>query len=341
MHVENKLARIMRNTGPGRFLIPAGVILIIFGILTLGVKTDDYLPVTGHITAVTEGVFAEDQQQYDVTFTYTVDGKNYEETFSNMLGSYNEGDEIELFYDPADPTKVTNSKTGAFFSPLLIAIGVLAVGFGVFVTVKAFKKSKALDAAVPGGGQVSQEAFEGFKQQSGVTEYYFRFDGHSLKPGYLIEDANRNVLFEGKMLQNAVVGARRFAFTDNRTGHTEEHEVGHTTTQTFNNEMFSAKSWFKFDGKNVWDVLHEQGLRIGTDLRSRFPRMVYLVTRDGAPFARIETSSMYVHEEDEAEHKLVVPAGKMYYRFWTASDDFETLFLTIFAVSETEQTIVE
>ena len=31
MNVENKLARILRNTGPARFFIPAGVFLIVFG----------------------------------------------------------------------------------------------------------------------------------------------------------------------------------------------------------------------------------------------------------------------------------------------------------------------
>ena len=55
----------------------------------------------------------------------------------------------------------------------------------------------------------------------------------------------------------------------------------------------------------------------------------------------MERLSVYVHEDDEAQHKLKVPAGNMYYRFWTASDDLESLFLTIFAISECEQTVVE
>ena len=95
------------------------------------------------------------------------------------------------------------------------------------------------------------------------------------------------------------------------------------------------------DGKNIWDVLHERGLRLSTDLRSRFPNISYDVSRNGRPFARIEACSKYVHEDEEAQHKLVLPIGRYYYRFWTDSSDFETLFLTIFAVSESEQTMVE
>ena len=264
MNVENKLARILRNTGPARFFIPAGVFLIVFGILS-------------------------------------------------------EGTEALLF----------------------LAAGALAIVYGIYKTLQAFKKSEELDAAVPGGEEFPAEAFDGFKQADGVAEYYFRWDGNSLKPGYILEDADRNPLYEGKMLKNALVGARQFEFTDHTKGKTAEHEVGHTTTQTYNNEFFSVDSWFKVDGRNIWDILHDRGLRMMTDLHSRFPYLIYQVTKDGKPFARIETTSIYVHEDDEAKHKIVVPAGNMYYRVWTASDDFDSIFLTIFAISETEQAVVE
>ena len=32
MGFENRIARIMRNTGPARFFVPLGIILIVFGI---------------------------------------------------------------------------------------------------------------------------------------------------------------------------------------------------------------------------------------------------------------------------------------------------------------------
>lgn len=35
MVTENKFARIMRNTGPARFFVPMGIILIVVGILML------------------------------------------------------------------------------------------------------------------------------------------------------------------------------------------------------------------------------------------------------------------------------------------------------------------
>ena len=337
MNVESKFARFMRNTGPARFFIPVGVILIIVGIILLSFNTGNYVETTGKITQVIENPVDEDETQtYDQTIQYTVDVKDYTTTFPNMSGNYQIGDEIKVFYDPADPTHTTNSKMN-IIAPIMIGVGALALVFGIYKTVKAFKKSKALDERAP----FPSAAFEGFKNASEVKEYYCKFDGKTFKPGYIVEDADRNVLFEGKMTKQALVGARTFEFNNHVTGSVKEHQVGHTITQTFNDELFSASSWFKFDGQNIWEVIHDRGIRISTSIMSKFPNLVYDVAKDGKPFAIIETRGKYVHEDEAAEHKINVPVGRYFYRIWTNSEDLESLFLTVFAISETEQAVVE
>ncbi len=340
MKIENTFARLMRNTGPARFLVPLGIILIVFGVIMSGMNTGSFELTTGRITSVTEVDSTENDKQYDVGITYTVNGTTYNSVFPNLLGEYTVGDSIDVYYDPEDPESITNGKIGGFVAPAMIGVGALAVAGGIYTAVKAFRKSRELDETMPDDG-FPVTGFDGFKEATGVSEYYFRFDGNALKPGYLLEDADRNILFEGKMLKNNLVGPRTFEFSDHTNGFTQEHEVGHTTTTSYNNEFFSVSSWFKFDGKNIWDILHDRGLRLNTDMHSKFPYLIYLVTRDGVPFARFETSSIYVHEDEEAQHKLVIPYGRMYYRCWTGTDDIETLFLTMFAVSESEQTVVE
>ena len=341
MKVENKLARFMRNTGPARFFIPVGVILIIFGVLLSGFNAGNMIGTTGTVTAVEEVTNDDNETEYDVSFTFVADGKEYSNTFYGLLKSSEVGDEISVYYDADDPNVVSNAKLNGIEAPLLIGVGAVAILAGIFMSVRAFKKSKDLDELRPADDTAVKEAFANFKDLPGVTEYYFLYDGNTFKPGYLIEDANRNVLFEGKNLKNSLVGARIFEFNDHTSGSVKEHEVGHTTTTSYNNEFFSESSWFKFDGENIWDVLHNRDIRLSTDLHSKFPSMIYEATKNGEPFARIETSSIYVHEDEEAEHKLVIPYGKMYYRVWTVSKDFELLFLTIFAITETEQTVVE
>lgn len=338
MNMENKLARIMRNTGPARFFVPVGLILIIVGIILMCMTSGNLVETVGTVTKVEESTNDENQKEYTVHFTYTVDGTVYPDgKFENLSKSYKEGDDIKVFYDPDKPDVPVADKSGRLIGIIMIGVGVLATAFGVWKTVKAFQKSKELDKT-PKAAPVE---FEGFKTAPGVTEYYCRHDGSALKPGYILEDGARKVLFEGKMLKQAVIGARVFEFTNHTNGRVEEHEVGHTMTQSYNDEFFSVKSWFKFDGKNIWDLLHEKGLRMNTNLRGKFPNLIYEISKDGSPFARLETSGKYVHEDEAAEHKLNIPVGKYYYRVWTNSNDIETLFLTIFAISETEQTVVE
>lgn len=335
--MENKFARFLRNSGPARFFVPLGIILIAVGIFLMTHNTDSYLETVGKVTQVQEDLDAENNEVYDVVFTYTVNGKEYTGTFEDLADAYKAGDEIAVFYDPENPDEITNGRLGGLVAPIMIGVGVLALVFGVFRTVKAFRKSKELDQ-VP---RASAAAFEGFKQTPGVTEYYCRYDGATLKPGYILEDAARKVLFEGKMTKQAMIGAHTYSFIDHTTGRTVEHEVGHTVTQTYNDNGWSASSWFKFDGQNVWDLLHARGLRLQTNVRSKFPNVTYEISSSGLPFAVIETSGKYVHEDEAAEHKLNLPIGRFYYRVWTNTRDFETLFLTIFAISETEQMIVE
>jgi hypothetical protein len=334
--MENKFARFMRNTGPARFFLPLGIILIAVGIFLMTLNLGSYLETVGKVTDVNETRNEENSKVYDVTYTYTVDGEKHQVT-EEFTEEYKVGDEIKVFYNPKDPTQTTNSMAGRYIAPIMVGVGALALAFGVFQTIKAFKKSRELDTVAKAPAVV----FEGFKQAPGVTEYYCRHDGSTFKPGYILEDAARKVLFEGKMTKQALVGARIFEFADRTTGKVEEHEVGHTTTQSYNDEFFSAKSWFKFDGRNVWDVLHERGLRMTADISSKFPNLTYEVSRDGKAFAKIETSGRFVHEDEAAEHKVNIPVGRYFYRVWTNSSDLETLFLTIFAISETEQTVVE
>lgn len=340
----NKIARLFRDTGPLRFLLPVGIVLIIFGIFMLKLTPQKYEQTTGTITAVTETLDTTDdvtRTVYDVEFDYTVDGKVYHSSFSGLSDRPAEGDRITVYYDPADPSRISNTKSTGLIGIILIIIGVICIAGGIFSAVKLFGKSRRLDEQIrqaSGGSEPPRIAPPPKEQQK---EYYISFDGHSLKPGYVMEDGERNVVYEAAMTKNALVGSRLFTFTNHVTGESAEHEVGHTVTSSFDNEVFSTSSWFKFDGKNVWDVIHEQGVRINTDVASKFPNLTYVISKNGRYFATAQTSGRFVHEEDAAEHKLNIPVGKYFYRVWTNESDLDLIMLTVFAISETEQTFVE
>lgn len=335
MDFINKYSRFMRNTGPARVLVPIGIILIVFGIVLSALNSGDMVETTGKITAVEQG---DSDKEFDVTVSYSAGGKQYSGVLYNLSGDFSVGDDIKLFYDSNDPAVISNTGNTLLFGLAAMAVGLLSLIAGIMRTVKAVKKSTELDREVPAAPAAD---FTDFKTADGVKEYYCSHDGNTLKPGYVVDDADRKVIYEAKMLKLNPIGPRTFEFTNHLTGAVAEHEVGHTLTETYNNEYFSARSTFRFDGKDVWDVLHEKGLRLSTNMLSQFPKMIYEVTKEGKPFAVIETSSKYVHEEDAAEHSINIPAGSYYYRIWTGSDDLDTLFLTVFAISETDQALVE
>ncbi len=115
-------------------------------------SSDDYLETVGKVTAVTDVSTDPSEKSYDVNFTYIVDGKTYNSTFSGIGGDHAVGEEIKVFYDPANPQNITNSKADKFLAPIFVIAGAGALVFGIYQTIKAFKKSKELDAATPGKG---------------------------------------------------------------------------------------------------------------------------------------------------------------------------------------------
>lgn len=60
----------MRNTGPAKFLIPVGLILIIFGIILLGMNTDNYVETVGKVTNVEEYMILSRTRRYRLCFSY-------------------------------------------------------------------------------------------------------------------------------------------------------------------------------------------------------------------------------------------------------------------------------
>lgn len=332
----------MRNSGPARFFAPFGLILIIFGVIMYSNTPKSFEQTTGTVTNVTETISGTDNNEisYDVDFEYTVNGQKYESSFSGFSEAPAIGSTVTVYYDPAKPDSTSNTKHAGTIALGMIGVGALALVGGILATVKAVKKSKAMDEKIREAGGNPKAPIEPLPREQ-LTEYYVLYDGKTLKPGYIVEDKTRRKIYEAPMTKNAAVGSRIFTFTNHLTNRTVEHEVGHTTTMSIENEFFSERSWFKFDGKNVWDVLHEQGIRISTDILSSFPKLTYHVAKNGQFIATIETSGKYVHEEDAAEHKINIPVGRYFYRVWTNDDDLDLLFLTVFAISETEQTVVE
>lgn len=340
MGAENKIARVMRTTRALRFLLPLSVVIIALGIMLIffNNSTKDYLETTGTVKAVNEVAGAEDVTEYEISFSYTVDGTEYNGEFT-LSQSYAVNDSITVYYNPSDPSEYANSKGSALIAIIVIAVGAIILVASIIITVANVKKNKEMDNYVIDDALLEKYRNRALSEQE--VEYYCMLDGHTFKPGYIVEDRNRRVLYEAKNTKNIPALPREFEFINHYTNTTTKHKVTRPVDTSLDNEVFSNSSYIKFDGVNIWEYLHKAGIRINTDLTSVFPKIRYEISLAGEPIARVETSSKYVHEEDEEDKKIVIPVGRYYYRIWTKELDLELLFLAIFAISETNQTVVE
>ena len=98
---------------------------------------------------------------------------------------------------------------------------------------------------------------------------------------FQMDDENRNPVYEAKVLKKGIFTPWQFEFVNHRTHRDEVHKVGHTVTTTQTSgfgggiiggifedmaDSLSKRSIFKFDGKKIWDYLHDQGIRIDSGL---------------------------------------------------------------------------
>lgn len=162
--------------------------------------------------------------------------------------------------------------------------------------------------------------------------YLYQVDKKVLKQGAILTDEGGNTVYEAKMLKNSLFGGMQFEFVNHVTGKTVPHKVGHTLTSESENgsvlDILTKNSRFKLDGKNVWDYLHGQGIRIDSRRTGGKLGMTYDVTLKGQPLATVETST-------KSGKGLLT--GDHYYRVTTDEADLDLAFLVAFAIARTDQ----
>ena len=162
--------------------------------------------------------------------------------------------------------------------------------------------------------------------------YLFQPEKKILKQGSVLTDEDGNVVYEAKMLKMPLIGAMDFDFINHVSGKTVSHKVTKTiTTESSTNgitSFFSTKSRFKLDGVNVWDALHEEGIRIDSAFSGNKLGMTYTVTLKGQPLATIATSTPGGKSFITTQHVYSVTAEEA---------DLDLAFLVTFAIARTDQ----
>ena len=143
----NKIISVIRESRVARFLIPAGIMLLIAGIIFMkgSIQNKDYVKTEATVTkceiyeeASTDSKGERTEATYKVDLKYTVDGKEYTGTLEGV-SKFNVGDKMTIYYNPADPSAITQTKS--MLLPLaLILAGAAALAGGVVSVVNVVKR---------------------------------------------------------------------------------------------------------------------------------------------------------------------------------------------------------
>ena len=147
----NDIITILRESRLARFLIPAGIILIICGIIFTNatVKNKDYIKIESEVTKVEleeeahkDASGNQVEATYILTLKYTVGGKTYESDLGG-LSERKVGDKMTIYYNPEDPSQITQTKS--LIVPLaMIIAGIAALVGGILSAVSTVKKYKRM-----------------------------------------------------------------------------------------------------------------------------------------------------------------------------------------------------
>ena len=147
----NKMFTFMRESQTARFFIPAGLILIIFGIVVFVITLNNqkFIKIEATITNVeeTQETNVDDDGTntttvYNATVNYIVDGKEYTQTLDNV-SKCKVGDKMDIYYNPKDPNQITQTKS--LILPIVIIVaGIASLVGGIISAVNAVKRHKKM-----------------------------------------------------------------------------------------------------------------------------------------------------------------------------------------------------
>ena len=145
----NKIFTFMRESQTARFFIPAGLILIIFGIVVfvITLNNQNYVKIKATVANVeeTQETNVDDGETnittiYNATVNYTVDGKEYTQTLDNV-SKCKVGDKMDIYYNPKDPNQITQTKS--IILPIVIIVaGIISLTGGIISAINAVKRHK-------------------------------------------------------------------------------------------------------------------------------------------------------------------------------------------------------
>ena len=111
-----------------------GIFLCAVGIYLSFFETKGFLTTTAVIDRIEETWVGDDDTNYDVWVTYSVDGRTYQGELDTYNGSYREGKRIKIYYDPENPERIHGDSRK--FGMILWVAGPIVTAVAIVTMVK-------------------------------------------------------------------------------------------------------------------------------------------------------------------------------------------------------------
>ncbi len=140
---ENKLENLIWI-----IFLSVGAIFFIIGLVIFGniSNYENKVDTIGTITKISSHESANDDIDYEVYVSYTIEGKEYESKLNSYASNFYEGKEIKIYYDKDNPNEIGMKSLDLIFLifPLIGLIFLIIGAIGILVKINKRKLEKSL-----------------------------------------------------------------------------------------------------------------------------------------------------------------------------------------------------
>ncbi len=313
------------------FFLVIGLALLGLGGLTLSAQFGEDYEKT---TAVIEEINPVGEGEVQVIVAYTIDGVDYHTELGYYSSGMMIGDEITIKYCPNASSDIRATSVD-LIGYVLVAVGGVLIYIGSRSFSKGLKRRKKdreqensfseMNRDVPKSARIFPDNEDG-------TLYYFHYDKSFSKQGHVMENKDRQVVYEGAIKQFKLIGDFEMDFINHISCHTQTHFIGHAVSTGTSHVTISEG--FDYDGQNIWEYLHGRGIRVDPILDRRLMSVTFEVTLCGMPFARFVSSGTNLYGEEKAGlAKVANLSAPGLFRIYSFGDDLDLLFLIGVAIA--------
>ncbi|MBQ6654387.1 MAG: phage holin family protein [Erysipelotrichaceae bacterium] len=186
-------------------------------------------------------------------------------------------------------------------------------------------------------GAVDPAVIEAIRSSnSPLKDYYFHYCG-KLNQSYILETTDREPTYEINCDKMGMVNDFIFTFKNHLTGKEFTSNVTHTMTVSYGSDNFSLvdKSYFKIDGKNIWEYIAEMGYSVEPYLDP--VAFSFRIRHYGVEVADLKCAGTNVLPQYEGKQGLRnVAMSSGLYRVSCRDEDVEAVAIIAFAVSRVQ-----